>query len=186
MGRGSGRGSRGRHRREKWKIINSYLEDIDHVIDAGSGDLAFWEGREVSDYIGLELSPTAVQRFSPLRPNWRFIVTPLEVRIPDLHAPIVMCNDVLFHIIYENNLIEILLNLCYYSTDWIFIYTWVDNPFGDRVEGPFQSKKGSTKAYQRFWRFEEYHFVLEERGFELLSIDRYDSIGGYYVFRKEK
>ncbi len=162
----------------KWGVIEEFLPVVDHVVDVGCGDLLFWEGRDCEDYTGIDTSEIIIARNRAKRPRWRFINAPAEERIRDLKKPVVLCISVLYHIMSEERYIKILENLCHYSSRWILIYTWIENPFGNRYMGPL-----TDGVYQYFRRFEEYLHIFEEKGFSLIAVGRNpDGIGAFYVF----
>jgi len=114
------------------------------------------------------------------RPRWRFIHSPAETRIPSLKKPIVLCISLLYHVMDEDRYVQVLNNLCHYSSECILIYTWLNNPFGDREEGPF-----TDGVYQYFRRLEEYMHLFTNNGFGLLSMkENPDGIGAFYLFKK--
>jgi SAM-dependent methyltransferase len=133
-GGSSGAGSIGGSRRWKWNLIHSYAANVDDVIDIGCGDLRFWEDHEIDlpesfRYFGLDISSTIVQHNRTSHPTWIFHVGNASCPIPGLQGRIVLCLDVLFHIMDDDAFVGILENLCHYSLDWIFIFTWWRNPF---------------------------------------------------------
>lgn len=65
----SGAGSTGEYRKWKWGIIESYVGNVDDVLDVGCGDLSFWEGRDCPKYLGLDISPTIIEKDRQLRPS---------------------------------------------------------------------------------------------------------------------
>ena len=130
----SGEGSLGKNREWKWSIINLYAKEFDDVIDVGCGDLRFWEPRETSlpnrfRYLGLDISPTVIQRNRTSHPSWSFRACDAATPIPGVNGKIVLCLDLLFHIMDDASYLHILENLCRYSHEWIFVFTWCRNPF---------------------------------------------------------
>ncbi len=127
----SGSGSIGRIRDWKWKVIRAYVGHPDEVLDVGCGDLSFWEGRECASYLGIDIAPSVLAEDRGRRPTWAFVATsaavPLRVR-----RRIVLCLDLLFHILSDSEYYSILDNLCMYTAEWLFIFTWQRNPF-DRL-----------------------------------------------------
>lgn len=72
--RTSGVGSIGENRAWKWKQIETYVKVSNRsVLDIGCGDLSFWEGRKCASYVGLDFSPTIIERTRKARPDWIFI-----------------------------------------------------------------------------------------------------------------
>lgn len=164
----------------KWDVIEEFLPRLDHVVDVACGDLLLWEGRDLEDYTGIDVSKVIIERNRVQRPRWRFIHSPAEDLIPGLKKPMVLCISLLFHVMDEDRYIRILHNLCHYSSEVILIYTWLNNPFGDRKKGPF-----TDGVYQYFRRFEEYVHLFMENGFGIVSMrEAPDGIGAFYLFKK--
>lgn len=176
----SGEGSAGEERDWKWKAITEFAPKITSVIDVGCGDLRFWKG-EPDRYVGIDISKIIIERNRKIpRENWKFICSPAEERIDGLKAPFVFCIDLLFHIMADDRFEAILENLCYYSSRFIFIHTWINNILGDRDRGPFTDGNHMT-----FRRFEDYFPIFDERGFPNPQIKRNpNGVGALYVFQK--
>jgi len=188
----SGAGSIGEFREWKWGIIARHVGKIDDVLDVGCGDLSFWESRDCPKYLGIDISPTVIEHNRRRRPNWQFKVQAAELRL-DAHARIVLCMDVLFHIMEDGSFVRILQNLCEYSTEWIFIHTWSRNPFNVRwalrrlahlqISDIDSVLTGSDGKYQKFRDFVNYLPIFEKASFEL--VDRQTKgVGVMYVFRR--
>jgi hypothetical protein len=132
----SGEGSVGNNREWKWRTIMLYAQEIDDVIDIGCGDLSFWEDCKLapkpSRYLGLDVSSTIIDRDRREYPDRSFRVADARTPILGLKARIVLCLDLLFHIMDDDTFVRILENLCDYSLDWIFVFTWCRNPFNLR------------------------------------------------------
>lgn len=193
VGGTSGAGSIDEYRAWKWETITRYLPEVEHVIDIGCGDLSFWEDRDCQDYTGIDVSSTVIAKNRRLRPRWAFIVAPAEQRIEHLHKDCVFCLDLLFHIMNDNSFRAILNNLCYYSTNYIFIYNWWKNPWTitSSQEDPttnLDSVVPSTYTdgrYQYFRSLDKYLHMFEQNGFQLKDTLKYtDGVGALYVFKK--
>jgi len=198
----SGPGSIGNYRSWKWNTILEFENSIDDVIDIGCGDLSFWEGRNCSRYIGIDGSPTIISRNRNLRPSWEFILSSADILQP-AQGKIVFCFDLLFHIIDDEIYKKILYNLCKYSQDWIFIYTWHKNPFRNikiryrvalkriidgNILNAIKVLLGSDTdyEYQKYRNLIDNLDIFEKNGFKLIKVIPipYDSWGAMYVFRK--
>lgn len=209
VGRNSGAGSVGDSRAWKWEAITKYLPQVKHVVDVGCGDLSFWEGRDCQDYTGIDISTTVIANDKRLRPRWTFIVASAEQRIEQLHKDCVFCFDLLFHIMDDNSFRAILDNVCYYSTNYIFIYNWWRNPWAGgprrkgfiaelsrqvyhlRIEQALSTLSLIIRApytdgkYQYFRSLDKYLQVFEHNGFQLIDTLKYtDGIGALYVFKR--
>jgi hypothetical protein len=193
LGGTSGAGSIDEYRDWKWEIITGYLPDVEHVIDIGCGDLSFWEGRDCQDYTGVDVSATVIAENRRLRPRWTFIVAPAEQRIEHLHKDCVFCLDLLFHIMNGSNFRAILSNLCYYSTNFIFIYNWWKNPWA--ITSPKNDQPTNLDSvvptiytdgrYQYFRSLDKYLHIFEHNGFQSIDTLKYrDGVGALYIFKK--
>ena len=205
-GGSSGAGSIGINREWKWQVITSFLPQIDQVIDVGCGDLSFWEGRCCPNYIGIDISETIINRNRKEKPEWTFFVSPAENFIHGIRSKCVFCFDLLFHIIDTHAFIKILNNICNYSTDYVFIYTWMENPFTKEfwfnklvselktlnvIRGSIALKnalfetKYTDGKYQYFRSLEQFNYVFVKHGFKLIQNTKNPTdIGGMYIFRK--
>jgi hypothetical protein len=202
----SGVGSIGFNREWKWLIITSFLPRINHVIDVGCGDLSFWEGKDCLDYIGIDISETVVAKNRKKKPEWIFYVSPAENFIQGIKRSCVFCFDLLFHIMNTDTFIKILNNICHYSTDYIFIYTWIENPFtkkfwlkkcvralmnfnlydgGSAFKKMFSAQSITDGVYQYFRPIERYDSIFNEHGFNLVNkIKHPKAFGGMYIYRQ--
>jgi hypothetical protein len=175
-GGNSGAGSTGIFRKWKWDTIFRYTPDLAQVIDIGCGDLRFWENKQLTEYIGIDKSKTIIDRNAVNHPQAKFIHSPAENYIPDLQAPTVLCIDLLFHIMNDTAYLQILENLCKYSTDLVFIYTWQTNPWRDKT---------TDGKYQTYRPLENYFHIFEESGFNLVErVPCHFDIGAMYVFQR--
>lgn len=203
----SGEGSIGSDGEWKWSVIERYVPFLTNVLDIGCGDLTFWEGRDCENYTGIDISKTIVEVNTKKRPKWKFIHGNAEIRIEGLKKDVVFCFDVLFHIMNTKTYREVLKNICHYSNDFIFIYTWINNPFGTK----FQIKKfyksllkfKGVRALNSFNKIiakeiitdgkYQYHRSLKDdikifknNDFQLIGVEENpDGVGALYIFRKE-
>jgi hypothetical protein len=178
----------------KWKHILAHAGVMDTVIDVGCGDLRFWEDRNCEDYIGIDISQTIIEKDMRERPRWKFILQEAQTPIRGIGARVVLCLDVLFHILDESAYVRILENLCMYSKEWVFIFTWAKNPldliwrsktllfdvgaatlkkhpsrfsgFRDMIRF-LSSQPDSDGVYQKYRDFTKYIWVLRSKGFAL-------------------
>lgn len=194
----SGPGSVGALRDWKRGVVLSTAGPLTSVIDIGCGDLSFWDGCPPAQYTGLDLSTVIIARNQRRFPDRRWICGAASVH-PPVSAPVVLCFDVLFHILDETEFRRTLASLCACSEQWIFIYTWHTNPipalrwqirfdllqhlrfralaatFGDLT---------SDQTYEKFRNLQEYLPIFAAAGFDLHRFAPYDQIGGMYVFRR--
>ena len=177
QGLDSGKGSGGEDRAWKWAIITKLVPKMTSVVDVACGDLRFWEGRiGLEKYVGIDISKTIVEENRRKQPDCDFIWSPAERRIEGLKAPVVLCMDLLFHIMDDDRFEAILENLCYYSSRHILIHTWIMNPLGNRE--PYTDGK-----YMTFRRFEDYFPLFEKNGFSNQTISNNpNGVGALYFF----
>ncbi len=140
LGGTSGKGSIGATRQWKWAQIDGCVDVLNRsVLDIGCGDLSFWRGRACEDYTGLDFSDTVVKRNRRARRSWTFIQGDAS-QSQDLSGEIVLCLDMLFHVMSDDVYEAILRNLARWTQDWLFIYTWRRSPLGDQTsDGKYQS-----------------------------------------------
>lgn len=202
----SGEGSIGVERTWKWIVIDSYVPFLNNVLDLGCGDLSFWEGRDCEGYTGVDVSNTIIEKNKKKRPKWNFICANAEKRIMVLKKDVVLCFDVLFHILDNKTYLDILENLCYYSNDFILIHTWIQNPFSNltqlnkMLKSIFElkprktlkaikmmhvKKKVTDGKYQYYRKLDNDLEILNRNGFQLLGVEKNpNGIGALYIFRK--
>lgn len=195
----SGEGSVDKYRTWKWKIIDCYVKNIDDVVDVGCGDISFWLGRECKKYTGVDISQTVIDKNKLLRPNWEFIRASSDKFLEKLNSEIVFCFDVLFHIMDPEIFSKTLENICQYSSKFVFIYTWKNNPFSRSYAlGRIVKKQNlgflkyvffpteTDGKYQYFRPLDNYSHIFEKYNFELISEnDNPDKLGCMYVFAKK-
>jgi len=198
----SGLGSIGENARWRWRILEKYIKNIDNVIDIGCGDLSFWTGRDCNSYVGIDFSPFIVAQNKKRRPHWRFIQCPAQNFIANMNGKIILCLDILFHILNENDYRAVLKNLMLYSTDYIFIYTWIRNPFYSWKKRYYFLKKRQFRKlifslahklttdnrYIAYRDFRSYISMFRNMHFRLIGIEKNHSIdkfGAMFIFRKE-
>ncbi len=141
----------------QWEVLTKVAGEIDDVIDVGCGDLRFWQDkdgmiRECKKYTGIDISQFMIEKHSRIfkifdRPEWTFIHSPADVYIEGLHARIVVCLNMLYHILNEDVFNNILKNLSLYSDEWVFINTWEISPWEDKT---------TDNYYQKYWALDKY------------------------------
>src|SRR5207247_1505069 len=78
-------------------------------------------------YVGLDLSESVLQANRRRRPLWSFIRAD-AAQFLRARFRIVLCMDVLFHVLDESQYNAILRNLSVYADGWLFVGTWNRNP----------------------------------------------------------
>ncbi len=149
---------------------------MEDVVDIGCGDLSFWEGRTCERYFGVDISPHIIKRNAEKRPGWAFVAWPAEGRLP-LTGKVVLCLDVLFHILDDMKATKIMENLCEYSSEWVIVHAWWRNPLGEKVnDGVYQAFRPLDKTL-----FSRLGFDLVE---EAPAPEEVNPYGAMYIFRK--
>lgn len=182
-GRDSGAGSAGKLRDWKWKIIESYSPKMQQVLDVGCGDLRFWYGRECWNYTGVDFSPTIIEHNRKLKPNWNFILSSASDTNLNLHRyDVVFCFDTLFHVMVDSDYYAILKNLCDWTGNWLFIYTWERNPLGTLYQ-KLTDRVPIKDAYEYFRDLRNDYGMFTDKGLSLVG--HFDKKhGAMYVFKR--
>jgi len=180
-GGNSGEGSRGWSRTWKWFYINRRVKISNStVIDVGCGDLDFWKGKDCKHYVGIDISPTRVKLNKEKRPEWDFLCGDAGKSYRIDPADVVFCNDILFHVMEDETYRKILECLTIYSTKYIFIYTWWENPFFPKTD---------DGEYQKYRDFDSYKYIFEHSNFELtnkIKTPRFiNPYGAMWIFKKK-
>jgi len=94
---GSGIGSRGDSLREKRRLLAALISALRpvSVLDVGCGDGEATRGLPIPQYVGIDLSPEAIQRARRTRPTGEFLVG--TVADHPVSAELTICLDVLIH-----------------------------------------------------------------------------------------
>jgi hypothetical protein len=109
--RGSGVGSRGQNLEYKRKLLREQgVEQARSVLDVGCGDLEVVKTLALHNYVGVDLSMTALEIAKRARPDWTFFIAP-AVNAPN--AELVLCFEVLIH----QEILDQYLDLIKYLTD---------------------------------------------------------------------
>ena len=102
--------------------------------------------------------------------------------------------SVLFHLLDETVFRKTLENLCKYSTRYIFLNNWNENPFNLKyvlknkvtLSNLFNAiiRKNNDGQYQKFRDLSEYLDIFQMHGFELVNEHR-KGINSLFVFKKK-
>lgn len=164
-GKTSGRGDDevGEIHKALWKAIERELPEINHIIDVGCGDLKIWGDRDCDDYVGLDFAMEILQENKDRRRrHWAFYYTDAAEYIPGLIRENVFCFNMIYHVMSPKRLRRVLVNLCRYASENIFIYTWIENPFHPYVHD------GKYQAYHAMGKYLE---LMSQNGFDLVSVE---------------
>ena len=186
-----------------WKkdIIKNYCDmSRDTFLDIGCGDLQFWDNILPSYYAGVDISEHIIRKNKEAFPNSTFYVSNAKITL-GLSADVVICFDMLWHILDDDEYIKTLGNLKQYAKKYIFIYTWNKNPFtmnlyqrllniaiyfkrthSLRLTAPIDD--GGFQKYRDFLSIAKPVFTPE---FELIDIytNEHWEEGSMYVFRRK-
>ncbi|MCK4266352.1 MAG: class I SAM-dependent methyltransferase, partial [Thermoplasmata archaeon] len=161
--------------------IERELPEINHVIDVGCGDLRIWGDRACKDYIGIDFSLKQLQENKERRRHWIFLCTDAAQFIPNLTRKNVFCFNTIYHILDPKKLAKVLINLCRYAIEKIFIYTWITNPFHPNTSD------GEYQTYHPMGRNIE---LFRQNGFDLVSVEIPDPLDyehlALYIYEKQK
>lgn len=145
-----------------WRAIERELLEVNHIIDVGCGDLRIWEDRACKDYVGIDFAIEIIQENKDRRPQWTFIHSDAAEYVPGLVRENVFCFNMIYHILEPERLLKVLVNLCRYASERIFIYTWIENPFHPNT---------SDGEYQTYHPMGRYIEVFRRNGFGLSSVE---------------
>lgn len=109
---GSGLGSRGDALHLKRSLLAPYMTAIseDSVLDVGCGDLEVLRAMPFKNYLGIDISPRAIEIARGKRPDWQFANLDIH-EIGDHAYDYVVCLDVLIHQSSRDAFEDVLANL---------------------------------------------------------------------------
>jgi len=172
QGKSSGAGSIGLLGAWKYTQLTELVPiDTTFILDYGCGDLSFWETNQGLPpyYVGYDASAVIIQKNKSKYPTKNFITTK-----PLIRADVVVCFDVLFHIMTEQSFITILHELTHLAREYLLIYTWKINPLAPRIKD----------NYQYFRPLEHYMTYLQPLQLVSVTQSPFDSIGALYIFKR--
>lgn len=172
----SGKGSKGKMREWKHRILDDYNIYDTNILDYGCGDLSFWDGYDFpSKYLGVDSSIVVIIKDKLTHPkiNIKYLGN-IGNKLKTFDNSI--CFDVLQHQLGRLELLKIIINLCLQTKERIFITNWVKSPF---------KNSNTDNKYQQYWSKDEYEdmfkiffFYMEKDYFfddnlTMLSVYRY-------------
>jgi|WetSurMetagenome_2_1015567.scaffolds.fasta_scaffold06678_8 hypothetical protein len=180
----------------RWKrnlmLSNGFRPDKS-VIDVGCGDMTFWKDISLLDYTGIDISRSQIDKNIEEYPNYKFFCENSAQHLDLQRAEVVVCFDILFHIMEEKDYINTLLNLADYSKDKIFIYTWGKNPFKSFknrliIKKPFSKDIVTDGKYQYYRDFKYFSKLFIERYFDLVNTftDKRWEYGELFYYEKKE
>jgi hypothetical protein len=159
----SGIGSYGPLARAKARFINDYVRrhGIRTVVDFGAGDGNQLRLLELPQYVGLDVSPTAICRLRrdySSDPSKRFVLcNGAAVRSdPALHAELGLSLDVIYHLVEQETYERYLQDLFHCAQRHVIIYS-SDLERPHHVSGHVRHRKFTTFVEEHFpeWRLVE-------------------------------
>jgi len=133
-GGNSGKGSRGMAATEKAAFVNRLCRQhgITSIIDVGCGDGHVAQGYEVDRYLGLDISPAAIELAAAAnksRPGRQFHpidgMTPEAIaKLADANSPrprLALSLDVMFHLVEDDTFSHYLAVLDSIPADWLLV-----------------------------------------------------------------
>ena len=174
-GIGSGDGSIGKVRDFKHEILRKYLGyyNLHSFLDVGCGDLSFWHEKPPKHYIGVDFSKT-IQTRNKLKFDRKFITVDIAKSVLP-RADVIICFDVLFHILNDKDYSQIIFNMCRAAKKFVFIYTWLNEP------------KNYVRKHQKYRKLSDYFSLFIAYEFNYVGVymkPEIDSIGALFVFKK--
>ena len=182
----SGRGSIGRYRNWKWnKIRQTIGEDFESLVDVGCGDLSFYKHpianriikRKGFKYTGIDVSDFIINKNRVFAPDHEFICAPFHVEQPGLRGQVVFALDLLFHIMDDGEFGMGLENLCNYTNQFLIIYNWQKNPFGE------SKTDGISQCFRKLGDYQHIFTTNDMQLFETFTVP-YDPFGKLYFFKR--
>jgi hypothetical protein len=183
----SGKGSIGKYKRWKWKKIYYIIGRLTHksVVDVGCGDMRFWERdymgglRRCGEYVGIDISDEIIAQNIEKYPDRTFLLGNAKMPFVGVSGEVVLCMDLLFHIMNSNDFADIILRLGEYSEKWIVIYNWFRNPFA-------YMNVFTDNVSQYYRNLKDYDATFKYMGFELdaMFTSIYDEVGCLYFYKR--
>ena len=184
----------------RWKhdILNRfYTPGKDTIIDVGCGDLQFWKDDLTpgDKYTGIDISETIAAKNHEKYPNQTFIAASSD-HTQNIKADVVICIDMLYHIMDDEVYLKTLGNLKKYAGSTILIYTWRKPPWSiarrvlmalvqfkntGQIPQDWLTSDGNYQKYRDFLWVAEPLFSPE---FHCIGKYNYGTYGAMYVFSR--
>ena len=173
---------------DRWSVLTKYIcFGIDTVLDLGCGDLQFWDDYPLGSwYTGVDISDTIIGKNQKSYPLANFEICNIaEYR--GASCDVVLCSDVLFHIIDDDEYVRILQNIARHTNRVAIIRTWDTNPLNTitsrlmrlKATGTFVFGENTTDGYHQAYRRVE---DFSQQAFEGFSLSR--PAKNTYVFER--
>ena len=117
--RGSGLGSRGNNLRYKRHLLRREgVKLVESILDVGCGDLEVLRSLRLPEYLGIDVSPLAIERARAARPDLAFSVYTGQP-IPDF--AMVLCFEVLIHQTTRQSYLDLVKFLADHTRDTLLV-----------------------------------------------------------------
>jgi hypothetical protein len=125
----SGDGSYGIKAAYKATVINEFVaeKNVDTVIELGCGDGNQLKQFYFENYIGFDVSPTAVQKCKDIfkdDASKKFFLFAPETMAKDFTATLTLSLDVIYHLVEDDIFQKYMNNLFSISLKYVIIYAW--------------------------------------------------------------
>jgi SAM-dependent methyltransferase len=119
----SGAGSHGHLAAFKAGVINGFIADnaIGDVLDLGCGDGHLLSLLQAPNYIGVDVSPTALAGCATRFPDHRFL--PFAALDPSIRADLVLSIDVIFHLVEDAVFARYMHALFAHARRFVLVYS---------------------------------------------------------------
>lgn len=173
----------------EWKLellSRHYTMDKDSIIDVACGDLQFWSGKPPLNYTGVDISSTIIDRHKRMFTDRNFICSDAGTLL-NIKADVVICFDMLWHIIDDNEYVKVLENIKRYSDKYIFIFTWNSNPLSIiSYIMEWLVRSGGRTKYQKYRNYRAISDPIFIPNFKLIEVHTNDvwKFGSMYVYER--
>ncbi|MEG1607282.1 MAG: class I SAM-dependent methyltransferase [Mucinivorans sp.] len=185
-GGNSGSGSYNRLSEFKAEILNNFCttHSIEHVVEFGSGDGNQLSLSNYHHYVGLDVSPTAVEKcmakFEKYPTRSFYLLGTVDLKDEKFKCELSLSLDVIFHLVEDSVFEEYIYNLFSVSTDYVIIYS-----------SNYNRREAAHVRHRCFTYFVEqniHNFVLEQTiknryPFEASNSDL-TSFADFYIYKK--
>lgn len=168
----SGNGSYGRSAEYKAGFLNRFVKghDIQRVIEFGCGDGNQARQFDFPSYIGLDVSPTAIEKCSEVckdDPSKQFFIS--DKTTTRLKAELAISLDVIYHLIEDEVYENYMKQLFAAATKYVIIYAW-----------DVEERKKYHVRHRKFTKWIENEII----DFQLIERLSKDSYCDFFIYQK--
>lgn len=168
----SGAGSYGSNAAYKASILNQFTRNnnIKSVLEFGCGDGNQSRQFDFPDYIGLDVSPTAIEKCSELckdDPSKQFFIS--DKTTTRLKAELAISLDVIYHLIEDEVYENYMKQLFAAATKYVIIYAW-----------DVEERKKYHVRHRKFTKWIENEII----DFQLIERLSKDSYCDFFIYKK--